>query len=78
MSSITLTRLSECANQNHVIIQVTGDVTYTYYGDMDDLTSPVTEDEKDAFVKCLLRIAKIGRTKAQVRSALTAGHTVTI
>ena len=78
MASVTLTRTFECTAQNHIVIAVTGDVAYTYHGTLDDILEPVTEDEKDAFVKVLLRIAKIGRTKAQVRTALGAGYTVTI
>ena len=78
MASITLTRTRECANQNHVTIAVTGDVTYEFHSDMDFLTAPVTDEEKDIFLKCLLKIAKIGRTRAQIRTGLTNGYTVTI
>lgn len=78
MASITLTRTFECAAQNHIGIAVTGDVSYTYHGDMADITAPITDSEKQAFIKVLLRIAKIGRTAAQVRTALTNGYTVTI
>lgn len=78
MASITLTRTFECAAQNHITLNVTGDVSYTFHGDMGDITSPISEDEKQAFIKVLLRIAKIGRTRAQVRTALTNGYTVTV
>jgi len=78
MSSITITRISECASQNHVVLEVSGDVSYTYRGDMDTLTAPVTEDEKEAFIKVLMKIAKIGRTRAQIRTGLTNGYTITI
>ncbi len=78
MASITLTRTQECAAQNHVVIAVTGDVTYTYRGDMADLTAPITEAEKDAFVKLLIRFAKLTRTNVQVRTALGNGVTVTL
>ena len=78
MASITLTRTAECANLNHIVIAVTGDTTYTYRGTMDDITSPISDDEKDAFIKVLLRLAKIGRTNAAVRTALGNGYTVTI
>lgn len=78
MASLTFTRTWECASQNHVTINVTGDVTYTFHGDIDDLTRPVTEEEKEAFMKVLLRVAKIGRTRAQIRNALANGYTVTI
>ncbi len=78
MSSLTLTRTFECAAQNHITIAVTGDVTYTYRGTLEEITAPVTEEEKEAFIKVLMRVAKIGRTRAQIRNALTNGYTVTI
>lgn len=78
MSSFTITRTFECASQNHVTLSVTGDVQYTYHGDIDDLTAPITNEEKQAFIKVLLRIARIGRTRAQVRTALANGYTVNL
>ena len=78
MASLTITRSSECAAQNHVTLVVTGDVSHTYLTTMDNLTDPVTDEEKDVFIKLLIRFAKIGRTRAQVRNALTTGVTVTI
>ena len=78
MAGITLTRTFECPAQNHITISVTGDVTYTFYGNMEDILAPITDAEKDAFIKVLLRIAKVGRTQAQVRTALGNGYTVTI
>lgn len=78
MASITITRTSECTSLNHVHLEVTGDAQYSYDGTMDDIMSPISDSEKDIFIKVLLRIAKIGRTTAQVRNALTNGYTVTI
>lgn len=78
MASMTLTRTTECAAQNHVTITVTGDVSHVYRGDMVDLTAPITETEKDIFIKMIIRFAKIGRTNGQVRTALANGVTVTI
>jgi len=78
LASITLTRTSECATQNHITISVTGDATYNWHTTMDGITAPITEADKEAFLRVLLRIARIGRTDAQVRNALTAGYTVTI
>lgn len=78
MASLTITRTVECDAQNHVTLSITGDVSYTYHGTMTDLTGPISDSEKDAFVKLLIRFAKIGRTPAQVRNALTNGVTVTI
>ena len=78
MATMTLTRTVECDAQNHFTIAVTGDVSYTYHGTMADLTGPISDSEKEAFIKLLIRFAKIGRTNAQVRTALTNGVTVTI
>jgi hypothetical protein len=78
MASITLTRTAECAALNHITIQVTGDATYTYRGAMDDITQPITDYDKEAFIRVLLRFARIGRTNAQVRTAIGNGYTVTI
>jgi hypothetical protein len=78
MASLTITRTTECGAQNHVTLSVTGDVTHTYRGDMASLTEPLTDADKDVFIKVLIRFAKIGRTNAQVRTALTNGATVTI
>lgn len=78
MASMTITRTWECGALNHVTLAVTGDVTYTYHSDMNDLTAPITDEEKAAFVRVLIRFARIGRTNAQVRNALTSGVTVTV
>jgi len=78
MASMNIQRTWECGSLNHVTLSVTGDVTHTYHGDMADLIAPITEDEKNAFIKVLIRFAKIGRTNAQVRTALTNGVVVTI
>lgn len=78
MASMTLQRLSECTAQNHVAISITGDVSHTFYGDMESLTAPLTDEDKNNFIKVLIRFARIGRTNAQVRTALTNGVTVTI
>jgi hypothetical protein len=78
LATLNIIRTTECPAQNHVTIAVTGDVAHTYHGDMADFLAPMTNDEKNAFVKGLLRFAKIGRTNAQMRNALTNGVTVTV
>ena len=78
MSSLTLTTEYECAGGDHLRITVTGDVTATipiYYPDM---TGAITDEDKQIFLKVLLKIAKITRTKAQIKNGLAAGYTVTI
>ena len=78
MSSITLTTVYECAGGDHLRINVTGDVTATIPIYYPDLLEAVTEEEKAIFLKCLLKIAKITRAKAQIKTGLANGYTVTI
>jgi len=80
MPSITLKTTYECAGGDHLMIAVTGDVVDTIAVYAPDLTGAVSEEEQQIFLKVLLRIAKISRTKAQLKTALSSaqGLTVTI
>lgn len=79
MTSITLTKIYECASGDHLKLAVTGDVpTQDISIYLPDVASPITDDEKQAFFKVLLRAAKIGRTQNQIKTALTNGYTITI
>ena len=78
MSTITLQRVVECSAQNHVTIVVTGDVTHTYRSTMEELLAPMNDEERDAFVKGIIRFAKLTRSAEQVRTALASGVAVTI
>lgn len=79
MSSITFKKVYECAAGDHLKLSVSGDVPAQNIGIyLPDLAGTITEEEKQAFLKVLLRIAKIGRTQQQVKTALTNGYTITI
>ncbi len=79
MANITLTKVYECAAGDHLRLSVTGDVPAQEFGIyLPDLAGAITDEEKQAFLKVLLRIAKIGRTQTQVKTALTNGYTITI
>ena len=78
MSSITLTTVYECAGGDHLRINVTGDVTATIPIFYPDTLEPVTDADKEIFLKVLLKIAKITRNKNQIKNGLAAGYTVTI
>jgi hypothetical protein len=77
MGTITLTKTSECADGTHLTISITGDFTGTMNIYTPDVAAPFTEDEKEAFLKGILRLSRKGRTNAQLKSALTTGLTVT-
>lgn len=78
MSSITITRVLKCESGNHVTLRVTGDTEYTWNTTVAEMMSPISDEEKEVFLKVLFRLAKIGRTNNQVRNALTNGYTITI
>lgn len=79
MASITLTKVYECSAGDHLRLAITGDVpTQNLNVYLPDLNSSITEEEKQAFLKILLRIGKIGRTQNQIKTALTNGYTITI
>ncbi len=78
MSAITLTTVFECAGGDHLKIAVTGDVTSTIPVFYPDILEPVSDSDKEVFLRVLLKIAKITRTKNQIKNGLANGYTVTI
>ncbi len=77
MGTLTLTKTRECDDGTHVTISITGDFNGTITIYSPDVVAPFTEDEKEAFLKGVLRLAKKGRTVAQLKTALTTGLTIT-
>lgn len=78
MGSITLTKTRECADGTHLTISITGDFTGTINFYAPDLMEPITNDDREAFLRVLLRLCKKGKTMAQVKNALNNGITVSI
>ena len=79
MANITLTKVYECAAGDHLRLAITGDVPSQEIGIyLPDLAISVSEEEKQVFLRVLLRIARIGRTQNQIKNALTNGYTITI
>jgi hypothetical protein len=78
MATMQLKASSFCAADNHFTLTASGDVSFVTRYEVGEFLAPLTDDEKTAFLKALVRFAKIGRTSAQVKTALTAGVTVTI
>lgn len=79
MSTITFLKVYECAAGDHLRLQVSGDVPsqdVSVY--LPDLTGAITDEEKQIFLKVLLRVARIGRSQQQVKTAVTNGYTITI
>lgn len=78
MATMTLTATNFCAADNHFTLTASGDISHSVQYKVDEFLAPLTTEEKDAFLKVLVRFAKIGRTSAQVKTALINGATVTL
>lgn len=77
MGTITLTKTRECADGTHLKISITGDFTGSVDIYAPDVAAAFTEEEKEAFLKGVIRLAKKGRTNAQLKTALNTGLTIT-
>jgi len=80
MATIVLTVEQQCPANTHLRIKIDLDgVTrrreWLY---VPSLMTPLDEEEILSFCKLVIRIYNIGRTPAQVRTALQSGLTVTI
>ena len=78
MSAVTITLTAICSGGGHLNFNATGDATDTLTTDLDAIAQPLTQDEKDAFVKIIAKLAKLGRTLNQAKTLLQAGVTVTV
>lgn len=78
MASITITLTNTCSGGNHVVLSVTGEKSATIRSEIDQLLDPITEDDALAFVRVLVKLAKVGRTKVQLKNLLESGLTVSV
>jgi len=79
MASVTLTLTESCASNTHIRLAITGDKTGTIFMHIDEVfQQPLDNDALISFLKQYLKIWSIGKTKAQMRTQLLAGLTVTI
>jgi hypothetical protein len=79
MASITVTLTGSCATNNHVALAVTGDKTGTLRLHVDDVfQQPVDNEALINFLMQYLKIWSVGKTRAQMRTQLLAGVTITI
>lgn len=78
MATVTLQLTAQCAGGNHFTLVLSGDVTGQQVLDIDAIQDLMNRIGKDELVGAILRLAEVGRTKAQLRTLLLAGITVTI
>lgn len=78
MAAIIITYVSVCDGGAHVELAITGAATHTVRLGLDDVTNAITAEEVDNFVKIILRLSKMNKTKAQLKTALQAGIVVSV
>jgi len=78
VAAVTITLAGVCSGGNHLRFTISGAASGTVDAELSDLTAPVTETEREAFIKVLVKLARSGRTLAQTRSLLQSGVTVTV
>lgn len=76
MASITVTATGICAGGNHITFAVTGAKTAAVILDVNDMQGGVPDGDVEAFVRLLCKLAKVGKTNVQLKTALQAGITV--
>jgi hypothetical protein len=78
MASVTITLTSVCSGNNHLTFTLTGAASKTVRTDLNDVTTALTDDDLEAVIKGLVKLGKIGRTNAQLRTLFQAGVVVTV
>lgn len=78
MTTITTTLTSICAGGDHLTFAISGAKVMTIKSNATDMASALTNEEAEAFVKALVKLAKVGRTNAQVKTLFQTGVSVTI
>ncbi len=82
MASITVTLTGTCATHGgsgaHLTFAVSGDAQRTFEMELSEAIAGVSQDDLLVFARCLLRLGKVGRTNAQLRTLFQNGVTVTV
>ena len=78
MATVTLTLYDPCDGGDHFTLTLTGDVTGARRYDVAEIQDIVQNVQREELAAAIIRIAKIGRTNAQLKALLQAGITVTI
>lgn len=80
MATLTLTATRICSGGNHYTIRldVNGAERLSHTYEIDDLIAAVSDVDAEQVIATLIRLHKIGRTNAQVRTDLLAGLNITV
>lgn len=79
MATVTLSWVGVCAGGCHVTVDVSfnGGSAQRFTYDVDEFRASITQEKREEFILDLLRFVSVGKTRAEVRTALQAGVTVT-
>lgn len=78
MSQVVVRLTNICAGGNHFTFGITGDVVSTVKAETADISDVITTEDKTAFLKILIKLAKIGRSNNQVKTLFQSGVTVNV
>ncbi len=78
MTTVVVTMTVLCGSGGHARLAVTGAKTGAYDIHTSVLSDPITDEDAEAFIKIIGKMAKAGRTNQQTIALLQAGVTVTV
>lgn len=78
MASLTLQLVSRCPAGGHLTFRLSGVVSQDLSLVQDEILEALNEEEKQIFIKALVKLAKVGRTNQQLLTLVQTGFTVTI
>jgi hypothetical protein len=79
MTAITIKVVGLCAGGDHATVRLTkGGQERDVQMLVQELRTPITADDVDAFCKVALKLLSEGKTLAQFKAAAQAGFTVTV
>jgi hypothetical protein len=80
MATVTLTLESICAGgaHAHISVVVNGVNKGEFAVDGNAIMEPLPDDGVESAIAAIMKLYRIGKTKAQVRAALEAGLVVTV
>ena len=78
MTTINIQLTAICSGGNHLTFTVTGAKEMTILGDVASLSEPIPDEDAQAFVRVVMKMAKAGRTLGQARTLLQAGVEITV
>lgn len=78
MSTLTLTLVDQCTGGSHLQFVLSGDRSAQRVMDRSEIEEPLTDQDLEAFIRIITRMARAGRTLNQARTLLANGVTITV